>query len=117
MLPCEAMEPQDATIEILRKIHAEIATSNTRLEKLEVATAEGFAGVRNELGELRHEVRRLDGKVSMTNETLGLIHSRLMFAEAASAAATAGRVRLDDRIDRLETRVDALEARDDPDDH
>ena len=109
------MEPTDVAIDILRKIQAGIAASNERLaaveagimglaaatnaglERLESAMAEGFIDLRED--------------IATTNETLGLIHHRLQFAEAASAAATAARSRVEDRMDRLEARVDALEGR------
>lgn len=98
------MEPTDATIQILQKIQetlvrmdGRLAEHGERLNALEHATAAGFA--------------KLHDDVAITNETLGVIRERLVFAEAASSAATSARARLDDRVDRLEARVDELEAR------
>ena len=97
------MESTDVTIEILRGIQA------------------GIAGMRDDLADLKQHaaatnesLAKLHTDMTLTNETLGVIREPLVFAEAASSAATGARVRLDDRVDRLETRRDDLEARVEP---
>jgi BMFP domain-containing protein YqiC len=101
------MDATDATVETLRNIHAEIAElrndTNARLGSLQAGVAKLEATATEGFTELR-------AVVATTKETLGLIHHRLMFVEAAPGGATSARTRLDDRMDRLEARVDALEA-------
>jgi hypothetical protein len=92
MLDLGGMEPTEITIEILRTIQQGIATSNARIETLEVATTAGFDGLRRDIAELRAalhaELARVHDGIETTNETLGLIHRRLAFLEAAAGAAT-----------------------------
>lgn len=105
------MEPTDATIQILQKIQETL-----------VAQRDDFAGLRSEvagLGECLGALERataagfakLHDDVAITNETLGVIRERLVFAEAASSAATGARARLDDRVDRLDAEVGRLRER------
>lgn len=98
------MEPTDATIQILRKIQETLVglrdDTNARFERLG-----------SELGE---RLERLERHAVATNEALGVMNSRLGFFERAATAATDGRARLDDRVERLEARVDDLEERVEP---
>jgi chromosome segregation ATPase len=114
MLVFGVMEPTEVTIEILRRIQAELA--GLRSIKDEIAglrsdTNARFETLERHASETNRSLAKLHGDMVTTNETLGLIHHRLQFAEAAAGAATNARSRLDDRVEALDAEVGRLRER------
>ena len=101
------MDSNDLTIQVLRSIHARLAEHGELFKAFDarfVALEQHAVATNKALGKLH------DG-ITLTNETLGVIRERLGFAEAASAAASDARIRLDERVDRVEARLDQVESR------
>ena len=105
------VDTSDITVEILRRIQNEI-----------VGMRGDMGSLRGDVNSLRNDLERhaastngglakLHDDMALTNETLGIMSERLVFAEAASAAAASARVRLDGRVDRIEADVDGLKER------
>jgi chromosome segregation ATPase len=105
------MESTDATIDVLRKIRAEISGLRSDVNARFAEHGERLEALERHAAATNRSLAELHVDMVTTNETLGLIHHRLGFAEAASAAATAARSRIDDRMDRLEARMEALESK------
>lgn len=105
------MEPTDVTIQILQKIQETLAGLRGDVNALRVEHGERLAAIDGHLVEHGERLEQLERHAVATNEVLGVMNSRLGFFERAATAATDGRARLDDRVDRLDAELERLRER------
>ncbi|MCX4247532.1 hypothetical protein [Paraliomyxa miuraensis] len=119
------METTDVTIRILRDIQGTLGGLRDDMSSLRVEHGERFDRVEDRLSSVETRLSSVETRLSSvedgihalhtnavhTNTTLGIVAERLKFFERASTAASEGRLRLDERVDRLDARVDRIEVR------
>ena len=103
----DVVDSNELTIQVLRGIQAGIAQVNAQL----ATHGERLGSLEQHAIATNRALGKLHDDATLTNETLGVIRERLGFAEAAAAAASDARIRLDERVDRVEARLDQVESR------
>ena len=116
------MTVADATLRILEAIQGSIADLGRKIEENGRKIEENGRKIDANGRRLDHHDLRLhalERHAAAANEILGLMNERLLFFERAATAATQGRARLEDRVERneqvlyrVDARVGELEARD-----